>query len=454
MKFLSIDPATGRALRAWDPHATDQVDAALDGARRAFAAWRRASFDDRAAALSSLAARLRERAPELAHLMASEMGKPLAEGIAEARKCAVACDHFAGHASSLLADRPLEVEARRAFVTHDPLGVVLAVMPWNFPLWQVVRFAAPAWMAGNAVVLKHAPTTQGCAEALVAAARDAGFPDGLFTNLRVDVGGVAALIGDPRVAAVTFTGSSCAGAAVAAAAGAALKPTVLELGGSDPFVVLADADLDEAARQAARSRLQNAGQSCVAAKRFVVEAAVADAFVARFRDQLAAAVVGDPRADGVTVGPLARADLREALHAQVLGSVARGAHVALGGELPRGPGWFYPPTLLTDVGPGQPAWDEETFGPVAAVRVVPHAEAAFAAANDTPYGLGASVWTAADADPAGLARRFEAGCVFVNGLVRSDPRAPFGGIKRSGWGRELGREGLLAFVNAKTVWAG
>lgn len=453
MKFHSTDPATGRSLRAWNPHSEAQVDQALDRAAAAFEAWRDAGLHERGAALRRLGERLRDQAPALAETMALEMGKPLAEGIAEARKCALACDHVAEHAASWLADRPEPTDARRSFVTHEPLGPVLAVMPWNFPLWQVIRFGASALMAGNGVVLKHAPTTQGCAEALVALIRDAGLPNGLVPNLRVEVDRVASLIADPRVAAVTFTGSTRAGAAVAAAAGASLKRSVLELGGSDPFVVLAGADLDRAAAQGAASRLQNAGQSCVAAKRFVVERSVAEGFVARLRDRMAEVVVGDPRAAGVGMGPLAREDLRDALHRQVVGSIRAGARLELGGVLPEGPGWFYPPTLLTGVGPGQQVWDEETFGPVAAVRVVGDAEAAFEAANDTVYGLGASVWAAPDADPVALARRFRAGCVFVNGMVRSDPRLPFGGVKRSGWGRELGREGILEFVNAKTVWS-
>ena len=322
-------------------------------------------------------------------------------------------------------------------------------MPWNFPLWQALRFAAPALMAGNAVVFKHAPTVQGCIEDLLALFEGL-FAPGLVANLRVDNAGAARVMGDPRIAAVTFTGSTAAGAVVAGVAGTHLKKTVLELGGSDPFVVLADADIEAAAQAAAASRLLNCGQSCIAAKRCIVEAPVAEAFTVALRRHLMAAVVGDPTQAETTLGPMARDDLRQRLHRQVRDSVEAGATLALGGVLPEGPGWFYPATLLTDVGPGQPAWEEELFGPVATVHIVADTASALAAANDTRFGLSASLWTASD--PAALIPQLTAGAVFINGMSKSDPRIPFGGIKRSGWGRELGRAGLLEFVNRKSVW--
>jgi len=452
MDLASVDPATGAVLArhpAADPAA---VDDAVGRAHAAFAAWRDAPFAERAAPLRQAAALLRERSARYADLMAAEMGKPVAQGRAEAEKCAWALEHYAEHAARYLADEPVATEATASYVAYRPLGVILAVMPWNFPLWQVVRFAAPTLMAGNTAVLKHASNVPGCALALGELLADAGLLPGVFEVVLAGSDAVAGLIADPRVRGVSLTGSTPAGRTVAEAAGRHLKPCVLELGGSDPYLVLGDADPEAAAALCARARLTNSGQSCIAAKRFVVVEAVRPAFEAALVARMAAARVGDPRDPATEVGPLARRDLRDDLHAQVCASVARGARLLLGGELPPGPGAFYPPTVLAGVAPGMPAYDEELFGPVAAViRVADEAEAV-RVANDTPFGLGAAVITADAARGERLAAdALEAGACFVNAQVQSDPRLPFGGIGDSGFGRELGRHGILAFVNAKTV---
>jgi len=395
---------------------------------------------------------LRERKAEYGRLMALEMGKPVAQGEAEAEKCAWACEYYAEHAGAFLAPEPRATDASRSFVRFDPLGPVLAIMPWNFPFWQVLRFAAPALMAGNAGVLKHASNVPQCARAVEALLREAGFPEGLFRAVLIGPEAVPRLIADPRVQAVTLTGSDRAGSQVAEQAGRHLKKTVLELGGSDPFIVLEDADLPRAAKTAADARLINSGQSCIAAKRFVVVEAVAERFLELFVTEMQSRRVGDPLARDTAVGPQARRDLRDALHRQVQESVRRGARLLLGGEVPAGPGAFYPPTVLAAVAPGSPAFDEETFGPAAAVIRAKDERDAIRLANASPYGLGASLWTEDRARAERLAPDIEAGSVFVNGLVKSDPRLPFGGVKRSGYGRELSEFGIREFVNIKTVW--
>ncbi len=379
------------------------------------------------------------------------MGKPIAQAQAEVEKCARACDWAAARRGGL-ASEPAATEARASYVRFDPLGVVLAVMPWNFPYWQVFRCAAPAIAAGNAIALKHASNVCGCALAIGDVCRDAGLPEGLLEVLLAPASEVDALIAHPAVAAVSLTGSEAAGRAVGAAAGRALKPAVLELGGSDPFLVLADADLETTVAEAARARLQNNGQSCIAAKRFIVEAPVAEAFERRLADRFAAVRTGDPLDPATELGPLARADLRDELHAPVARSLAAGARRLAGGVVPPGPGAFYPATVLADVRPGMAAFDEETFGPVAAVTRARDEDDAVRLANATRFGLGASVWTGDAARGERLAARLEAGCVFVNAIVASDPRLPFGGVKASGYGRELAREGLRAFSDVKTVW--
>ena len=415
--------------------------------------WRRASFAERGSPLLRAAELLEQRADDLAALMAREMGKPLADGVAEAKKCAWVCRHYAEQAAALLADEEVATDARRSFVTCEPLGVVLAVMPWNFPFWQVFRAAAPALMAGNAMLLKHAGNVPGCALAIEALLADAGLPAGLFRTLLVGSDRVAGILELREVAAATLTGSVGAGRAVAAKAGSLIKKTVLELGGSDAYVVLEDADVAAAAATCAKSRLINSGQSCIAAKRFVVVEPVRAEFERLLVERMAAARMGNPFDDGVTVGPQARRDLRDELHGQVTRSVAAGARLLLGGEVPAGPGAFYPPTVLADVRPGMPAYDEELFGPVAAILPARDEADAVRIANDSVFGLGGAVFTRDLARGERIAaRELAAGCCFVNDLVRSDPRLPFGGIKESGYGRELAAVGIREFVNVKSVW--
>ncbi len=454
MAIQSLNPATGELLAEFPEMSPGDVDAVLTGAVRAQREWARAPFSRRAAPMRRAAALLRGRARELARLMALEMGKPLQEGVAEIGKCAQACDHFADHAERYLAPRDEPTDAGRSLVQVQPLGVVLAIMPWNFPYWQVFRFIAPHLMAGNGGILKHASNVPQCALSIERLVREAEFPPELFRTILVGSNSVRHLILDPRVAAVTLTGSEPAGRSVASAAGEALKPSVLELGGSDPFIVLADADLERAARTAAVARTINAGQSCICAKRFIVESAVHDAFLDGLVAAMRALRVGDPLDPSTDIGPLARRDLRDELHALVREAVAQGARPVLGCELPGGPGAFYPPSVLAEVKPGNVAAREELFGPVAAVMRAGSPDEAIAIANDSRFGLGAALWTRSSATIERLVPLLDAGSVFVNGLVKSDPRLPFGGIKASGYGRELGLEGIRAFLNAKTVWIG
>jgi succinate-semialdehyde dehydrogenase / glutarate-semialdehyde dehydrogenase len=448
----SVDPATGQLIREYPPHDDREVERRLGLATDAFPLWRDTPVSDRSTVLSAIAARLRSQRQSLADLITAEMGKPISQALAEVDKCATTCEHYAEHAARYLATESVPTEAAHSLIRCDPLGLVLAIMPWNFPLWQVVRAAAPALMAGNGVVLKHASNVSGCALAIDSLFADSGAPTGIFTTLLIDAERAQALIADPRIAAVTLTGSDAAGAAVAARAGQALKKCVLELGGSDPFIVLADADLDAAAQHAAEARLINNGQSCICAKRFIVETGVADRFEATFTQHMKETRVGDPRETGTQLGPLARGDLRDELNDQVRRTLANGARVTTGGHSLDRRGFFYAPTVITGVEPGMPAFDEETFGPVAAVTRVRDADHAVTLANASRYGLGASLWTR-DLDRAEqLAQRLETGSVFVNAIVRSDPRLPFGGVKRSGYGRELGQAGIREFVNLKTVW--
>ena len=454
MTVASINPATGATLETFAETTPAALERILDQALAAHQSWWRCSYAQRAQAMREAGRLLRKRKTDHARTMALEMGKPLKQGEAEAEKCAWVCDYYAEHAERFLADQPRETDASKAFVRFDPIGPVLAIMPWNFPFWQVFRFAAPALMAGNAGLLKHAPNVTRCALEIEAIFHEAGFPEGLFRALILSNEAAAAVIADPRVRAVTLTGSDRAGSQVAEQAGRHLKKTVLELGGSDPFIVLEDADVEQAARSAAEARLLNSGQSCIAAKRFIVVEPVADRFLDAFVAAMRARRMGDPLAPDTQIGPQARYDLRANLHRQVEESVRRGARLLLGGTLPEGPGFFYAPTVLAAVEQGMPAFDEEVFGPVAAVIRVKDESQAVRVANASRYGLGASVWTADSARGERLARDLEVGSVFVNGLVKSDPRLPFGGIKRSGYGRELSEYGLKEFVNVKTVWLG
>ncbi len=449
----SINPATGEVAGAYEELSREAAARAIDESHAAFERWRETSFAERRALMERAAAVLRERSGEYARLMAVEMGKPVRQGRAEIEKCAWVCEYYATNAADFLAPETVATDASRSYVAYRPLGVVLAVMPWNFPFWQVFRFAAPALMAGNAGVLKHASNVCGCALAIEDAFAAAGFPRGVFRTLIVGSGAVDGIIAHSAVRAVTLTGSAAAGRAVARAAGGHLKKTVLELGGSDPYVVLDDADVERAAAACAESRLINAGQSCIAAKRFIVVESRLREFTERLVEEMQRRTVGDPLDEATDVGPLARLDARDDLHRQVAESVARGARCLLGGRVPAGGGSFYPPTVLAGVTKGMSAHDEELFGPVGAVVAARDEEDAIRAANDTSFGLGAAIF-ARDTERADLiaARRIEAGSCFVNAFVKSDPRLPFGGVKESGYGRELSRFGIREFVNVKTVY--
>ncbi|HVQ53931.1 MAG TPA: NAD-dependent succinate-semialdehyde dehydrogenase [Thermoanaerobaculia bacterium] len=452
MPIASINPATGQTLRRFDAHAEAEIERRLALAAGLFPRWRTVSFSERAARLARAADILEARKQEWGRIMTLEMGKPIGAAIAEAEKCAWACRFYAEHAERFLADEPAATDASTSFVRYDPLGAVLAVMPWNFPFWQVFRFAAPALMAGNVGLLKHASNVPQCALAIEEIFQEAGYPEGAFQTLLIGAERVASLIEDPRIAAVTLTGSEGAGVSVGRAAGAQLKKTVLELGGSDPFIVMPSADVAAAAATAVKARTINNGQSCIAAKRFIVHEAVADEFERIFVERMAALKIGDPADTSVEIGPLATPAIAAEVDDLVRRSVAAGAKVKLGGKRLEGPGNFYAPTVLTDVPPDSPAAVEEIFGPVASLFRVKSLDEAIALANRTRFGLGASAWTRDEAERDRLVRGIEAGAVFINGMVKSDPRLPFGGIKKSGYGRELALQGIREFVNVKAVW--
>jgi succinate-semialdehyde dehydrogenase / glutarate-semialdehyde dehydrogenase len=452
MPLVSANPATGEQIATYPEMNPAEVEKALATSASCFHDWHRAGFESRAAVMRGVASVLRARKQELARLMATEMGKPLNQGESEVEKCATTCEYFAANAAKFLASEEIATDATRSFVSYQPLGLVLGVMPWNFPLWQALRYAAPTVMAGNTTLLKHSSNVTGCALAIEELFREAGAPQGVFTTLRLGSTRVGELIDDPRVAAVTLTGSTPAGQAIAARAGKALKRTVLELGGSDPYVILDDADIEAAVSTCVASRLINSGQSCVAAKRFIYTPTRQAQIERLFGELMAQKRMADPL-ESPDVGPQAREDLREQLHRQVTESVARGARVLLGGTKPSSSGAFYPPTVLADVRKGMPAYDEELFGPVAALIVARDETDALRVANDSSFGLGAAIFTRDVARGTKLAtEELAAGNCFVNTFVRSDPRLPFGGIKQSGYGRELGVWGIREFVNVKTVY--
>ena len=450
----TTDPSTGTTLESFESFTAFRLEATLERARTAFHDWRSSSSDERATKLRAAAQILRRRKTELADIATREMGKPIVEAEAEIDKCAKACDFYAEHAPGFLADETVRSNATESYVAYRPLGPVLAVMPWNYPFWQVFRFAAPALMAGNVGVLKHASNVTRTSLEIERVLREAGFPEGTFASVIVPGKDVEKMIDDPRIAAVTLTGSEQTGISVAGAAGRNLKKTVLELGGSDAFIVLADADLDAAAKMAVKSRFQNSGQSCIAAKRFIVEDAVYEAFSERFTAETKKLVIGDPRERTTTMGPMARHDLRDTLAGLIEETVRRGGRLALGGHEAKRDGFYFEPTVVLDVTPGMPMFDEETFGPAAAIIRAKNADDAVKLANDSRYGLGGNLWTR-DLDRAKMiAARLESGGVFINGMTASDPRLPFGGVKHSGYGRELSWFGIREFTNIQTVWIG
>ncbi|MDY0213314.1 MAG: NAD-dependent succinate-semialdehyde dehydrogenase [Desulfuromonadaceae bacterium] len=456
MAIESLNPTTGEVMEIYTEWSDGEVAQTIEAVHQTYLQWRNTDLSWRKELMLKAASILLQRKDEFALLMAREMGKPVTEGVGEIRKCALVCEYYAENAQQMLANEPLESDAGKSYVAYRPQGIVLAVMPWNFPFWQVFRFAAPTLMAGNAGVLKHASNVPGCALAIEEVFAEAGFPQDLFRTLMIGSGKVDKVIENPRVIATTLTGSEIAGSKVAQKSGEMLKKSVMELGGSDPFVVLEDADLDEAALVGVKARCLNSGQSCIAAKRFIVVDAVYDMFLNKFKAGMQALKIGDPVDAATQIGPQAREDLMLELHEQVLASVKRGAKLELGGKPYRegtfDKGAFYPPTILAEVDKGMPAYSEEFFGPVAIFIRVKDETEALHVANDTPFGLGGSVWTADVARGEALAAQIRAGAVFVNGMVKSDPRLPFGGVGISGFGRELSYYGIREFVNIQTVW--
>ncbi|MCI5081307.1 MAG: NAD-dependent succinate-semialdehyde dehydrogenase [Saprospiraceae bacterium] len=453
MTIKAINPANGQQVQSYEALEKEQITAAIEQAHATYKSWRKTTFKERAELMKKAAAVLRKHKQRYAELATKEMGKPLQQSISEVEKCAWVCEYYAEKAADFLSDELVETDASKSYIAYRPIGVVLAVMPWNFPYWQVFRFAAPALMAGNVGLLKHASNVPGCAEAIEEIFREAGFPKGAFTNLLIDTSNVEMVIEHPHVKAATLTGSERAGSAVASQAGKNIKKTVLELGGSDAYLILDDADIEQAAEVCAKSRLLNSGQSCIGAKRFIVMDSVYDAFLKAFKSRMAHAKMGDPMEEGTDVGPLARKDLRDDLHQQVTESIEKGADCILGGKIPELDGAYYPPTILTNIKPGMPAYGEELFGPVASVFKVSSEEEAIRIANDSEFGLGSAVFTNdLERGERIASEELEAGSSFVNSLVKSDPRLPFGGINISGYGRELSYYGIREFTNIKTIW--
>lgn len=450
----SVNPATGKVIKCYNLHSANEVDEILAGASEAQQKWRHVSIRERVKLLSSMASELRRHADVFARLITEEMGKPVAESRSEIEKCAATCDYYAAAAPNFLKHEVVASNASESFIAFEPLGTVLAIMPWNYPFWQFFRFAAPALAAGNAAILKHANNVPGCALAIENLMQVAGCPKGLVRSILIDASDVAEIIADDRIAAVTLTGSTQVGRIVAAQAGAALKKQVLELGGSDPFIVLEDADLESAIATAVKSRFINAGQSCVNAKRFIVEESIAAAFSEGFAKAMASLEVGDPMQDTTQIGPMARANLRDELHDQVKRSIADGARLVAGGVPLDREGFYYAPTLLDSVQPHHTSFREELFGPVASIIHCSDVDHGIALANDTEFGLAATIWTQDTERARDIATRIDAGAVFINGMVASDARLPFGGVKKSGYGRELGSYGIREFTNIKTIWVG
>lgn len=454
--IVTINPATGERLAEYPVMIAGQIDTVLRQADGDFRQWRNSSFGERRTCMKRLGELLRAEATEHGRLITLEMGKPLSQAVAEVNKCAWVCDYFADHAEEFLQPEESAIDGAKGIVAFEPLGVILGVMPWNFPYWQVLRFAAPILMAGNGIVVKHAPNVTGCAIAIEKLFRDAGFPEHLYRAVHIDLDEVDRLTGfmidHPVIKAVSVTGSTGAGQAVAAKAGKALKRSVLELGGSDPYIVLEDADLAQAVDVCVAGRLLNAGQSCIAAKRFIVRKEIVGEFTKKIVQRMQTAVMGNPFAKGTEVGPIAREDLRDLVHSQVQRSIEAGAERLCGGHVPNAPGWYYPPTVLSGVKPGMPAYSEEIFGPVATIIEVADDDEAVAIANDSEFGLGSAVFSQDVERALGIARRLEAGSCFINSMVKSDPRLPFGGVKQSGYGRELSHHGIREFVNIKTFY--
>ncbi|MCH7976949.1 MAG: NAD-dependent succinate-semialdehyde dehydrogenase [Bacteroidetes bacterium] len=450
--YTTFNPASGEPLHTYELLSDEGIERVLLVASEAFLRHRETQISTRVERMLHLADLLERDKQRHAELMTQEMGKPIRQAVAEAEKCAWVCRYYAEHAQAFLADEPCETEAAQSFVAYQPLGPVLAIMPWNFPYWQVFRFAVPAVMAGNVGLLKHAKNVLACGEAIAGLFREAGFEEGVFQHLAIETNRVEGIIKDPRVRAVTLTGSEGAGRAVGKAAGEALKPVVLELGGSDAFIVLADADLERAVEIGVQARVQNNGESCIAAKRFILEKPIAKTFTSRLVATMEALEMGDPMDEATDIGPLARADLRDEVHDQVLRAVNDGAEILCGGAIPGGPGFFYPPTVLANVQEGSVAFEEEIFGPVASLVVAEDADEAVRLANASRFGLGGAVFTEDRNKGEAIARRLEVGCAFVNEMVKSHPNLPFGGVKDSGHGRELARHGMMEFVNAKTIW--
>ena len=450
--MLSINPYSGEIIQSYPEYSSGEVDTILSQVDQAFQQWKLKSFEERSMLMRNLQAKLIEKKGDLAAIMVAEMGKVLREAIGEIEKCALVCSYYADNAGMFLKNKPVQTEAVESYISFQPIGTILAVMPWNFPFWQVFRFLAPALMAGNTGVLKHAANVSGCALAIEQLVREAGFPPNVFRTLLISSSRVNEVIENPLIKAVTLTGSTPAGKSVAAAAGSVLKKSVLELGGSDPYLILEDADIKTAARLCVTSRLLNAGQSCIGAKRFIVADKIYNAFEEEFLRLMRLAAFGDPLNPLTTIGPLARKDLRHELHEQVVKSCESGAKILLGGYIPEGEAAFYPPTVLTNVTSEMPAYYQELFGPVAVLYRVNSEEEAIRIANDTVFGLGAGIFTADLTKGKQLAEKgLEAGCVFVNDFVKSDPRLPFGGIRDSGYGRELSGIGIREFVNIKTI---